>query len=241
MLRHLTIMLAERAATVTGRPLLVGLTGPVSVGKTTIAVQLADELRVDHGLKVSVVSTDGFLFPNAELEQRGLSMQKGFPASFDTDRLSAFLAAVRYGGATLAVPVYDHLSYDVRVGETATIEAGDVLIVEGVNALLPAHIEAYDFTIYVDAPDAVVVDWFVTRLRELVKAAADDANSFYAPLAAWPDEQVRQFAQAAWDGINAINREQHIRPTRAHANAVIEKTADHAVVGVSLRGEAGGA
>lgn len=225
-------MLAAQAAGVVGRPLLVGLTGPVSVGKTTIAGMVADELSRVHSLRVSIVSTDGFLFTNAELSARGIAMQKGFPESFDTDRLNGFLVAARAGAGELRVPVYDHLTYDVLAGAEHLVEPSDVLIVEGVNALLPAHIEAYDVTIYVDAPDDAVVRWFITRLVELFTEAVDDPTSFYAPFAHMSDAEVREFAQGAWDSINAVNLERHIRPTRATADVVITKAADHAIVGV---------
>lgn len=225
-------LLAGQAA----RPTLVGLTGPVSVGKTTFANAVADALRAAHGLRVATVSTDGFLLPNAQLDERGLTMRKGFPESFDTARLNRFLSEARLvGDAPLRAPVYDHLTYDVLVGEEVEVDRGDVLIVEGVNALLPDHLDAYDVTIYLDAPDDVVIEWFCTRLAELVRAAVDDPKSFYAPFASWPDEQVRQFAMGAWDGINAVNLDQHIRPARARAGVVVEKAADHTIRRVLIR------
>jgi type I pantothenate kinase len=210
------------------RPTLVGLTGPVSVGKTTIAMSLAAQLQPR---RVAVISTDNFLFPNAELEARGISMKKGFPESYDVARLHQFLADAR-GGVELHAPVYDHLAYDIRAGEEQRIANGDIVIVEGVNALAPDFADTYDVTIYVDAPDDAVFEWFYVRLAELFKQAANDPTSFYAPFATWPDDQVRQFAHSAWDGINAVNLEQHIRPTRAHADVVIEKAADHAIARV---------
>jgi type I pantothenate kinase len=212
------------------RPTLVGLTGPVSVGKTTIANELAAALQP---LDVAVVSTDGFLLSNAELQARGLSMQKGFPESFDTDRLNRFLADARAGAPDLVVPLYDHLRYDV-MGDTH-IAGPSVLIVEGVNALLPAHVDAYDVTIYVDAEDDHVIEWFCGRLAELFNEAADDPTSFYAPFATMSLEQVREFSENAWHGINAVNLEQHIRPARARAQFVIEKAADHTVRRVRSR------
>ncbi|MBA3653857.1 MAG: type I pantothenate kinase [Actinobacteria bacterium] len=229
-MRELADVIAARKAALSGRPLLVGLTGPVSVGKTTIANELAAALP---GLRVSIVSTDGFLLPNAELDRRSLSMKKGFPESFDTARLNRFLDEARAGVTPLRVPVYDHLAYDVVVGDDATVESGDVIIVEGVNALLPAHATAYDVTVYVHADDAAVVEWFCARLAQLFKEAAGDPSSFYAPFAAWPDDQVRQFAQGAWDGINAVNLEEHIRPARPRAEFVIEKGPDHAIRAVA--------
>jgi type I pantothenate kinase len=219
--------LAELIAGVTARPVLVGITGPVSVGKTTIAAALSDLLRAE-GLTVASVSTDGFLFSNAELEARGLMMRKGFPESFDAARLNRFLADARAGVTPLHVPQYDHLAYDVMDGEV-DIEVGDVLIVEGVNTLLADHVDAYDVTVYVDAADDDVFEWFHGRLAQLFAEAADDPTSFYAPFAAWPPDQVRQFADGAWNGINQVNLEQHIRPARARARVVIEKAPDHTI------------
>jgi type I pantothenate kinase len=231
-LRELIELIAAR----TERPTIVGLTGPVSVGKTTIAGEIASALRAEYSLLVSTVSTDGFLYPNAELEARGLAMRKGFPESFDADRLNRFLGEARdVGGPPLRAPVYDHLTYVVRVGEEVEVARADVLIVEGVNVLLDEHRDAYDVSVYVDAPDDAVVEWFCARLAQLFKEAADDPTSFYAPLAGWSDEQVRQFSLGAWDGINAINLEQYIRPTRKHATVVIEKSADHSIKRVIVR------
>ena len=214
------------------RPVLVGLTGPVAVGKTTTANRLAEALAP---LQTAVVSTDGFLLSNAVLAERGLSMQKGFPESFDTDALSRFLAEARSGAAHLQAPLYDHLTYDVVPDGYIDVVVGDVLIVEGVNALLPAHIDAYDVTVYVDAPDDAVFGWFLERLAALFVEARDDPNSFYAVFANWPRDQVEEFAHGAWDGINAVNLENHIRPARDRARFVIEKAADHSVERVAVR------
>jgi type I pantothenate kinase len=216
--------LVELVRATDARPTLVGLTGPVSVGKTTIAGRLAEELAP---LKVAIVSTDGFLYPNDELNARGIAMRKGFPESFDAARLNKFLADARAGVTPLRVPVYDHLIYDIRAGEEAVVDVGDVLIVEGVNALVPEHVEAYDVTVYVDAPDDAVSEWFSARLAEVIRGAVDEPGSFYAPLTGWSDEQIHQFAETAWHGINAVNLEEHIRPARERAAVVIEKNADH--------------
>jgi type I pantothenate kinase len=231
-LRELVELIAARRE----RPTIVGITGPVAVGKTTIAAELAELLRIEHALRVATLTTDGFLLPNAELETRGLSMRKGFPESFDSARLNAFLGDARdLEGAPLRVPLYDHLTYDVVSDRELDVDRGDVLIVEGVNTLAPEHFDAYDITVYVDAPDEVVVEWFCARLLELFREAVDDPSSFYAPFAGMSDDQIREFSLGAWDSINAVNLERHIRPTRRRADVVIEKAPDHTVRRVIIR------
>jgi type I pantothenate kinase len=231
-LRELVELITERAAAVEGRPLLVGIAGPVSVGKTTLAEQLRDELP--HTLTVETVTTDGFLFPNAELDARGITMKKGFPESFDVGRLSRFLTDVRDGSGDLRVPVYSHLIYDV-IDEELTLSRPDVLIVEGVVALLSEFVEMLDIAVYVDADDDAVVEWFTSRLILLCRAAADEPASFYAPYASMSDAQIRQFATSVWDSINAVNLDQHIRPARDRATVVVQKAPDHTIRRVVIR------
>jgi type I pantothenate kinase len=223
----------ERAAATEDRPLVVGLTGPVAVGKSTFADELAERL-VASGLETAVVPTDGFLLANAELDARGLTMRKGFPESFDTRRFSRFLADARGGAAELRMPRYSHLTYDVT-GEEAVIPAPDVLIVEGVNVLLPEHVANLDLSIYLDAPEEAVVGWFCARLAELCVAARDEPSSFFRPYADLSSEHISAFAHGAWDAINAVNLELHIRPQRERADVVVEKRADHSIGQVTFR------
>ena len=119
--------------------------------------------------------------------------------------------------------MYSHLTYDVVAGEFTALTTPDVLIVEGVNVLAPAFDGAFDVSVYVDADDDAVVEWFTARLVELWRAAADEPESFYAQFASWPEEQIRQFARGAWDSINAVNLDEHIRPSRERADIVVEK------------------
>jgi type I pantothenate kinase len=187
------------------------------------------------GVATAVVPTDGFLLSNAELDARGLTMRKGFPESFDTVRMAQFLADARGGAATLRVPVYSHLTYDLVPGEETVLSRPDVLIVEGVNVLLPAHIGDLDLSIYLDAPDEAVIGWFSSRIAELCRAARDEPASFFRPYAGLTDDDVRRFAQAAWDAINAVNLDLHIRPQRDRADVIVEKLPDHSVGRVAMR------
>src|SRR5205807_2323272 len=172
---------------------------------------------------------------NAELDARGLTMRKGFPESFDTNRMAQFLADARAGVAQLRVPVYSHLTYDLVPGEETVFSTPDVLIVEGVNVLLPAHIGDLDLSIYLDAPDEAVLGWFSSRIAELCRAARDEPASFFRPYAALTDADVQTFAHAAWDAINAVNLDRHIRPQRDRANVIVEKLPDHTIGRVTMR------
>jgi len=226
-------LVAEHAAAVTKRPLLVGVTGPVAVGKTTFAAELAQRLLAAE-FTVAVATTDGFLRSNAELDARGLTMRKGFPESFDGARFARFLAAARSGASELRVPGYSHLTYDVTGGDDV-VAAPRILIVEGVNVLLPAHIGDLDLSIYIDADDEAVIGWFCGRLAQLCHAARDQPASFFHPYSMLSPEEIDAFARGAWDAINAVNLEHHIRPTRDHADVVVVKAGDHRVSRVEVR------
>ena len=204
------------------------------MGKSTFAAELARRAS-ESNLVTAVVATDGFLLPNAELDARGLTLRKGFPESFDTTRMAQFLADARGGVAQLRVPVYSHLTYDLVPEEETVLDAPDVLIVEGVNVLLPAHIGDLDLSIYLDAPDEAVIGWFSSRIAELCRAARDEPASFFRPYAGLTDDDVQTFAHAAWDAINAVNLELHIRPQRDRADVVVEKLPDHAIGRVVMR------
>ena len=204
------------------------------MGKSTFAAELARRVS-ESNLVSAVVATDGFLFPNAELDARGLTMRKGFPESFDTTRMAQFLADARRGVAELRVPVYSHLTYDLVPGEETVLSTPDVLIVEGVNVLLAPHIGDLDLSIYLDAADEAVVGWFSSRIAELCLAARDEPTSFFRPYAGLTDDQVATFAHAAWDVINAVNLDLHIRPQRDRADVIVEKLPDHTIGRVAMR------
>jgi type I pantothenate kinase len=214
------------------RPILVGITGGVAVGKSTTAATLARRLA-RTGLRVDVLSTDAFLLPNAELERRGLAMRKGFPETFAIDDLDACLLHLR-AGREVEVPVYSHVTYDRVPAATVGITPGDVVIVEGVNVLQPPAVDRLDVGIYVDADEGDMRDWFVERFLSLCASA--DEGSFYAPLRGLSEDEQRALAAAAWDGINAVNLREHTRPSRRRATHVVHKARDHSIRSCNVGG-----
>jgi type I pantothenate kinase len=222
----LVARVAERAA---GRNvLLVGLTGGVAVGKSTLARTIAEGLE-GAGLPVQIVATDGFLKPNAELEAAGLNMKKGFPETYDTNAIHAFLADLA-AGRPAASPVYSHVTYDIVPGETRTVDASGVVIVEGINVLQTADARGQlGLSIYVDADPAHAKVWYLERLHRII---ADDPQSFFASLDV---AQRDALFEAAWTHLNLVNLHEHIAPTRAFADVVVRKAANHALVELSWR------
>jgi type I pantothenate kinase len=220
----------ERVGTTAGPAVLVGLAGSVCVGKSTTCERIRALL---HPISAEVVTTDGFLFPNAELDRRGMTHQKGFPESYDVDALATFLARLRAGSAGVRVPVYSHERYDVVPGATRELVDAAVVIVEGVNALQFA--DAFDVTVYVDAPEGAIERWYADRLVAMFAAAPP--GSFYAELGFDEGEQ-RAFAEQVWSGINHHNLVDHILPTRARAAIVVEKAPDHVVRRIRFAAEA---
>lgn len=229
------------------RPYLIGLTGGVAAGKTVTAevlVALLDAL----GHRTAVVSTDGFLLPNAELERRGLSARKGFPESYDHPALVTTIARLADAGrdpaVPVTVPVYDHGAYDVT-GARAEVDPGvDIVIVEGVNVLQPAPrsgatggdvADHLDLSVYLDADGDDIRAWFLQRLRRLRAETADDPASFYAGFAGMSDAEFAAMGEAVWAGVNEPNLADHIAPSRDRADVVVDKAADHTVRRVRLR------
>ncbi len=221
----------ERVAPTPGRTRVLAIAGPVAVGKSTIAAALAERLRGD-GTSVEVLSTDGFLWPNAVLEAQGLSDRKGRPETYDLDRLDALLAAARAGATSLSAPVYSHRHYDV-LDRPEELARPDVLVVEGVVALQRRF---GDLGIYVDADVSDVETWFVARMHELVLAAADDPDSFYFGWADLGPATVTDLAVAVWQEVNLPNIVEHIAPTAAHADAIIHKGPDHTIRDITWTG-----
>lgn len=219
--------LARHVLAQADRPLLVGLTGSVAVGKTWLANAIADALPA--ATRVATISTDGFLHPNAMLEARGLVLRKGFPESYDADAMLTTLAALRHGAA--AVPVHSHVTYDIDPTLTRQVDAADIIIVEGLGLSgFPDGRSArasLDLLIYLDAETADIEAWYVARFLELWRAGADDPTSFYHRFAQLPEAEVEMLARSTWDRINLPNLTGHIVHARETADILLHKAADH--------------
>lgn len=222
-------------------PFVIGVAGSVAVGKSTIARLLRELLsRWPDTPSVELVTTDGFLLPNAELERRGLMQRKGFPESYDRRALLRFVSEVKSGAPEVRAPVYSHLVYDVT-DEEVVVRRPDVLIVEGLNVLQPpssgrlAVSDLFDFTIYVDARTADIENWYVQRFLRLQRGAFADPSSYFHRYASLSEEQAIARARGIWHEINGPNLEQNILPTRARASLVLRKGPDHTVSTVLLR------
>jgi type I pantothenate kinase len=230
-----------------GVPYVIGLAGSVAAGKSTIARMLQAMLGrwPDHP-RVDLVTTDGFLFPNAILEARGLMARKGFPESYDVRTLMRFLAELKSGAPEVHAPRYSHLTYDILPGEEIILRSPDIVIVEGVNVLqTPARrgrseasvvvSDFFDFSIYVDASEEDLERWYVDRLLLLRETSLHDPRSYFNFLTQYSEEATADFARSVWTQVNLVNLRENIAPTRGRANLVLEKRADHAVQRVRLR------
>ncbi|MEX0627893.1 MAG: type I pantothenate kinase [Cucumibacter sp.] len=228
-------------------PYIIGIVGSVAVGKSTTARLLRALLqRWPTSPKVDLVTTDGFLYPNAELERRSLMERKGFPESYDRPAFLAFLAAIKAGKPLVNAPVYSHLIYDVLPGEAQIVDRPDILIVEGLNILQPGDLpksgkpllfasDFLDFSIYVDAEEPHVRQWFVDRFLKLRETAFRDPNSFFYRFSELSETEARELAIKVWTSINLPNLVDNILPTRGRADLILTKGADHAIVEVALR------
>jgi type I pantothenate kinase len=238
--RDTSNFLGERATTT---PFVIGVAGSVAVGKSTVARLLQMLMaRWEDTPRVELVTTDGFLYPNAELERRGILDRKGFPESYDRRALLRFVSEVKSGSAEVSAPVYSHLSYDILPGEKIVVRQPDVLIVEGLNVLQPptaggglAVSDLFDFTVYVDARTQDIASWYQERFLSLQRGAFSDPDSYFHRYASLTEEEARETAKGFWERINLPNLEQNIRPTRSRATLVLRKAANHAVSTVLLR------
>jgi type I pantothenate kinase len=228
-------------------PYVIGIAGSVAVGKSTVSRLLRELVaRWPATPRVELITTDGFLLPNAELERRGLMQRKGFPESYDRRALVRFLSKVKSGRPEVSAPVYSHLVYDIVPGEKVVVRQPDVLIVEGLNVLQPPRPTAehpsslavsdfFDFSIYVDAREQDVRQWYVDRFLSLRSTAFARPESYFHRYAALSDDEAVETAEHIWDSINAPNLRENILPTRSRATLVLTKGSDHSVQRVRLR------
>ncbi|REF30307.1 type I pantothenate kinase [Calidifontibacter indicus] len=228
-------------------PFIIGVAGSVAVGKSTTARILRELLARWEGTpRVELVTTDGFLFPNAELERRGILNRKGFPESYDRRSLVRFVSEVKSGKPEVTAPVYSHLVYDIVPGDRIVVRQPDVLIVEGLNVLQPSQAlpgrrntltvsDFFDFSVYVDAREQDIRNWYVDRFLGLRRTAFADPESYFHRYASLTDDQAIERANQIWGDINRPNLVENVAPTRSRATLVLTKDADHSVSRVSLR------
>jgi type I pantothenate kinase len=228
-------------------PYVIGVGGSVAVGKSTTARVLQALLqRWPNVPKVDLITTDGFLLPNAVLEREGLMEKKGFPESYDVPALLRFLTDVKAGRRPARAPVYSHHVYDVVPGATIKIDRPDILIVEGLNVLqagrpprdgtaIPFVSDFFDFSVYIDAEEAVLEAWYVERFKRLRETSFQDPNSYFHRYAKVSDAEAVETALSIWRRINLLNLHENILPTRQRASLILKKGADHKIEEVALR------
>jgi type I pantothenate kinase len=223
-------------------PFIIGVAGSVAVGKSTISRVLQALLSrwPDHP-RVDLVTTDGFLYPNAILKERGLMERKGFPESYDRNQLRQFLSDLKSGVPEVYAPFYSHLHYDIVPEQQITIRQPDIVIIEGLNVLQRGEVgkpfvsDYFDFSLYVDADEADIARWFWERFVRLRETAFQDPNSFFHQFAAWSLEECEERATRIWREINGKNLRENILPTRDRARLIVQKGPDHRMQHIHLR------
>ena len=217
------------------QPFIIGVSGSVAVGKSTTSRLLQILLsRTFSNATVELVTTDGFLYPNAHLQEQNLLKRKGFPESYNMGLLLDFLDNIK-NGKDYQIPVYSHEIYDIVPDEKQYVTAADFVIVEGINVFQNPQNERlymtdfFDFSIYVDAEVENIETWYLDRFKKLLTLAKEEPTNYYHPFTSQPENKVMEFAQNVWKSINLVNLQDYIEPTRNRAEIILHKTANHEI------------